>query len=81
VELNEFIRFVKEEVRNSEDPKPENGFWTGAQSLEITFETVTEIKKEPILEQNNTTDSVPHKDEQDFISTRNYDGFISRINV
>lgn len=45
VELNEFIRFIKEEVKKSEDPKPEKGFWIGAQSLEITFETVTEIDK------------------------------------
>lgn len=45
VELHEFIKFVKSEVKKSEDPKPKEGFWIGSQSLEITFETVTEIDK------------------------------------
>lgn len=45
VELHEFIKFVKEEVRKSEDPKPREGFWIGAQSLEITFQTTTEVIK------------------------------------
>ena len=45
VELHEFIRFVKEEVKKSEDPKPKEGFWIGAQSLEITFQTITEVDK------------------------------------
>lgn len=45
MELHEFIKFVKSEVKKSEDPKPEKGFWIGAQSLEITFETVTEVDK------------------------------------
>lgn len=45
VELYEFIKFIKEEVRKSEVPKPTEGFWIGAQSLEITFETVTEVEK------------------------------------
>ena len=43
VELHEYIRFIKEEVEKSEDPKPDRGFWIGAQSLEITFQTVTEV--------------------------------------
>ena len=43
VELHEYINFIKEEVKKSEDPKPEKGFWIGAQSLEITFQTVTEV--------------------------------------
>jgi len=45
VELHEYIKFIKEEVKKSEDPKPEKGFWIGAQSLEITFQTVTEVDK------------------------------------
>lgn len=45
VELHEFIKFIKEEVKKSEDPKPEEGFWIGAQSLEITFQTITEVDK------------------------------------
>jgi len=45
VELHEYIRFIKEEVKKSEDLKPDKGFWIGAQSLEIAFETVTEIDK------------------------------------
>ncbi len=45
VELHDFIRFIKKEVTRSEDPKPLEGFWISAQSLEITFETVTEIDK------------------------------------
>ena len=45
VELHEYIKFVKDEVKKSEDPKPERGFWIGAQSLEITFQTVTEVDK------------------------------------
>ena len=45
VELHEYIRFIKEEVKKSEDTKPKEGFWIGAQSLEITFETVTEVDK------------------------------------
>lgn len=45
VELYEYIRFIKEEVKKSEDPRPEKGFWIGAQSLEITFQTVTEVDK------------------------------------
>jgi hypothetical protein len=45
VELHEYIKFIKEEVRKSEDIKPKEGFWIGAQSLEITFQTVTEVDK------------------------------------
>jgi len=45
VELHEYIRFIKEQVEESEDPKPEKGFWIGASSLEITFQTVTEVDK------------------------------------
>lgn len=45
VELSEFIKFVKKEVEKSEDPKPKKGFWIGAQGLEITFETITEVDK------------------------------------
>ena len=45
MELHEFIKYVKKEVEKSEDPKPEKGFWIGAQSLEITFQTITEIDK------------------------------------
>lgn len=45
VELHEFIKYVKREVEKSEDTKPEKGFWIGAQSLEITFETTTEVDK------------------------------------
>ena len=45
VELHEYIRFVKNEVQKSENIKPEIGFWIGAQSMEITFETVTETRK------------------------------------
>lgn len=45
VELNEFIKYVKKQVEKSEDPKPEKGFWIGAQSLEITFQTITEVDK------------------------------------
>jgi len=45
VELHEFIKFIKEEVKKSEDPKPEEGFWIDAQSLEITFQTITEVDK------------------------------------
>ena len=43
VELHEYIKFIKGEVKKSEDPKPDRGFWIGAQSLEITFQTVTEV--------------------------------------
>ena len=43
VELHEYIRFIKEEVKKSEDPKPKEGLWIGAQSLSITFQTTTEI--------------------------------------
>jgi len=46
VELHEYIRFVKNEVKKSEDEKPKEGFWIGAQSLEITFQTTTEVSKE-----------------------------------
>ena len=45
VELHEYIKFIKEEVKKSEDPRPDIGFWIGAQSLEITFETTTEVDK------------------------------------
>jgi len=45
IELNEFIRFIKEEVKKSEDPRPTKGFWIGAQTLEITFQTIIEIDK------------------------------------
>lgn len=45
VELHKFIKHVKKEVERSEDPKPETGFWIGANSLEITFETITEVDK------------------------------------
>ena len=43
VELYEYIKFIKEEVKKSETTKPDKGFWIGAQSLEITFQTVTEV--------------------------------------
>lgn len=45
VELSKFINYIKDEVRKSEEPKPFEGFWIGASSLEITFETITEVKK------------------------------------
>ena len=43
VELHEFIKYIKAEINKSEDPKPELGFWMGVQSLEITFQTITEV--------------------------------------
>jgi hypothetical protein len=46
VELNEYIKFIKDEVKKSETEKPKEGFWIGAQTLEMTFETTTEISKE-----------------------------------
>ena len=46
VELNEYIRFIKDEVKKSESEKPNEGFWIGAISLEMTFQTTTEISKE-----------------------------------
>lgn len=46
VELSEYIRYVKDEIKKSEDAKPEEGFWIGLQSAEITFQTTTEIIKE-----------------------------------
>lgn len=46
VELHEYIKFIKDEVKKSEDEKPKEGFWIGAQSLEITFQTTTEVSKE-----------------------------------
>lgn len=46
VELNEYIKFIKNEIKKSETEKPKEGFWIGAQSLEMTFETTTEISKE-----------------------------------
>lgn len=45
VELSEFINYIKGQVRKSEEPKPSEGFWIGASSLEITFETITEVKR------------------------------------
>lgn len=45
VELHEYIRFVKDEIKKSEDLKPQHGFWIGAQTLELTFETTTETSK------------------------------------
>jgi len=45
VELSEFINYIKGQVRKSEEPKPSEGFWIGASSLEISFETITEFKK------------------------------------
>jgi len=45
VELHEYIKFIKEEVKKSEDPKPKKGFWIGAQSLEMTFQAVSEVDK------------------------------------
>ena len=45
VELYEFIKFVKGQVHASEDPKPMAGFWIGVQTLEITFQTITEVDK------------------------------------
>ena len=46
VELHEYIKFIKDEVKKSENDKPKEGFWIGAQSLEITFKTTTEVSKE-----------------------------------
>ena len=46
VELNDYIKFIKNEVKKSETEKPKEGFWMGAESLEITFETTTEVSKE-----------------------------------
>lgn len=46
VELHDYIKFIKDEVRKSEENKPEEGFWIGAQSLEMTFQTTTEVSKE-----------------------------------
>jgi len=46
VELHEYIKFIKDEVKKSEDEKPKEGFWIGAQSLEIAFQTTTEVSKE-----------------------------------
>jgi hypothetical protein len=45
VELHDFIKFIKEEIGKSEQMKPEIGFWIGAQSMEMSFETVTEVNK------------------------------------
>ena len=45
VELHDYIKFIKEEIQKSEGAKPEIGFWIGAQSLEMSFETVTEVDK------------------------------------
>lgn len=46
LELHEYIKFVKDQIAKSETEKPEKGFWIGAESLEITFQTKTEIGKE-----------------------------------
>jgi hypothetical protein len=46
VELYEYIKFIKDEVKKSENEKPKEGFWIGAQSLEIIFQTTTEVSKE-----------------------------------
>jgi hypothetical protein len=46
IELNEYIKFIKDEVKKSETDKPKEGFWIGAQSLEMAFETTTEVNKE-----------------------------------
>ena len=46
VELNEYIKYIKNEIKKSEDLKPQEGFWIGMQSAEITFQTTTEIEKE-----------------------------------
>lgn len=45
VELNEYIKFIKSEIEKSETEKPRKGFWIGAQTLEMTFQTTTEIDK------------------------------------
>ena len=37
-------RYIKAEIKKSEDQK--DGFWIGAQSLEMTFQTTTEVSKE-----------------------------------
>lgn len=46
VELSEYIKYVKEEIKKSEDPRPEKGFWMGVQTTEISFQTTTDITKE-----------------------------------
>jgi hypothetical protein len=44
-ELTEFIRDVKRQITESEDPRPVEGFWIGVQSIELEVDAVTESKK------------------------------------
>lgn len=46
VELSEYIRYIKKQITQSEDPRPSKGFWIGMQSAEITFQTTTEVIKD-----------------------------------
>lgn len=45
VTLSDFIEHVKAQIMASEDPKPPTGFWIGVQTVEITFETISEVLK------------------------------------
>jgi hypothetical protein len=43
-DLTNFIRDVKRQVKESEDPRPEEGFWTGINSIELEVNAITEKK-------------------------------------
>jgi len=43
-DLTNFIRDVKRQVKESEDPRPEEGFWTGVNSIELEVSAITEKK-------------------------------------
>ena len=43
-DLTDFIRDVKRQVKESEDPQPEDGFWTGVNSIELEVNSITEEK-------------------------------------
>lgn len=44
-DLTEFIRDVKRQVRESEDPRPEKGFWIGVNGIELEVDAITESRK------------------------------------
>lgn len=44
--MSEYIKYIKDEVKKSESEKPKEGFWIGAQTLEMTFQTTTEVSRE-----------------------------------
>lgn len=44
-DLTEFIRDVKKQITDSEDPRPEKGFWMGVQIVELEVDAITESKK------------------------------------